>query len=478
MIFAVMGIVGTVADLRLGRIVMRELIDARDDVEEVLGSYVTFRFAMGVAAYAVVIAVMLVGRYSEQVLLGTVVAGLVLVLAAIGVSLDLLFTAKLWTRAMAGATLASMLAQLALTVGLYATGTHSIILFCVPAVLCEVVALGWRLQRLPRRIRLRWRVDLVAWRTWLREVLPLAIGGAIVTVYLRIDMIMVSKMRSLSAVGQYAIGYKFSDLIGFIPIALSGPFLVTLTKSWPEDEATYASSVQKVITVIAMVAAVVVVEFAFFSRPAIGLLYGSRYEVASLATKGLVGAVLVSCFSSMFFTAMVAVGRNRLYPLAALVGLVINVGLNLVVIPLWSYNGAALSTLVTELAVFVILAVGVRKLPGFGNLPWTALSRVVIAGLVAAGVAAMCRAVMFWEMAGVLSLLVYGVGLAVLRAGADLVEFPPRQVPWPRRRAPEGFGPTGAKVEPANASHVEPSESSGASDRPWQGEGSPPVSFQ
>jgi len=435
LIFSVLGIVGLLSELRIGRVVMRQLANAGDQLGSMLSSYVTFRFLIGIAAYAVAVLFMLIGRYSSQIVFGALVAGAVLLVASIGTAIDVLFTAKLWMRSMGAAMVAGQAVQLLLTVALYVGGTHSIVLFCIPAVIFEVVALIWRLHRLPRDIGLRWRVDLTAWREWIREVAPLAIGGALVSIYLRIDTVMLSQLRNLNAVGLYSIGYKFSDLVAALPVALSGTLLATLAGLWPDDEAAFAAALQKAIVFLSMAAAGVAVEFAFFTRPAIGLLYGARYEVASLATKGLVLAVLIAFFSNLFFTALVAVRRNRLYPIAALVGLLVNVGLNLALIPVWSYNGASLVTAITEVVVLVILAFGARNLPGLRPLPWVPLGRIAVAGVLAAAVA-LLRAFMPWELAGVISLVTYGLLLGVLRAGGNLVEWPPRIVPWPSRLRP------------------------------------------
>lgn len=432
LIFSVLGIVGLLSELRIGRIVMRQLANAREQLGEILSSYITFRFAIGVVSYAVAVLFMLAGRYSSQIVLGTVVGAGVLLVASIGTAIDVLFTAKLWARSMGAAMVAGQAVQFVLTVVLYVEGTHSIVLFCVPAVIFEVVALLWRLRRLPHDITLRWNVDLPSWREWLREVAPLAIGGALVSIYLKIDTVMLSQLRDLEAVGKYSIGYKFSDLIASLPVALGGTLLATLARLWPDDEEGFALAVQKAFVFLTMVAVPVAVEFAFFTRPAIALLYGNRYQVASLATKGLVLAVLIAFFTNLYFTALVAVRRNRLYPFAALVGLMINVGLNLVLIPRWSYNGAALVTLITEAAVFVILAAGAHRLPGVRHVPWASLWLTVLAGLVAAA-AALLRSFIPWELAGVISLVTYCLVLALLRAGRDLVEWPPRSFPWPSR---------------------------------------------
>ena len=56
-------------------------------------------------------------------------------------------------------------------------------------------------------------------------------------------------------------------------------------------------------------------------------------------------------FTLLAFTTLVAVKRNRLYPIAMLLGVVVNIGLNLILIPEYGYMGSGWATVVTEVLV-------------------------------------------------------------------------------------------------------------------------------
>jgi O-antigen/teichoic acid export membrane protein len=139
--------------------------------------------------------------------------------------------------------------------------------------------------------------------------------------------------------------------------------------------------------------------------------------VATRATQGLVLAELLGFFTALCFTSLAAVNRNRAYPFAALVGLVINVGLNLALVPAWSYNGAALASVLTEAVVLVILARAASRIPRLGPVPWRPTVRVVAAGGVMAGVAVGLRAVVPWPVAAAGAGVVYLGCLQLMRVG-------------------------------------------------------------
>jgi O-antigen/teichoic acid export membrane protein len=237
--------------------------------------------------------------------------------------------------------------------------------------------------------------------------------------------------------------------VAFFPSALTATLLVTLTTARRDEPGRFTTSFGKAFLVVTVVAVGTAVVFGVYSAPLIRLLYGDRYVDATSATQGLVLGELLGFYTALCFTALAAVNRNRAYPVAALIGLVVNVGLNLVLVPAWSFNGAALATVLTEVFVLAILAWAASKIPEVGALPWVASTRVVGAGVVMAGVAVGLDQVAPWPVAAASSCVVYVGGLHLLRVGGpaglrDLlkkpVSSPEGATPaWPEPKAgPDG----------------------------------------
>ena len=108
-------------------------------------------------------------------------------------------------------------------------------------------------------------------------------------------------------------------------------------------------------------------------------------------------------FTLLAFTTLVAVKRNRLYPIAMLLGVVVNIGLNLILIPEYGYMGSGWATVVTEVLVLVALGAGVARIPGLRPFPWMPTVKTLGAGVVT-GLAG-------WAM---LDVVPWPAGLAVL----------------------------------------------------------------
>ena len=121
--------------------------------------------------------------------------------------------------------------------------------------------------------------------------------------------------------------------------------------------------------------------------------------------------------SNAFIAALNAMDRQVLFTWAAVVSLVVNVGLNLVLIPAYGYLGAAWATDLTELALLVTGWVMVRRV--LGPVPVARLSwRIFLAGLLMGAALYFFRSAHGWQvlLAILVGMVVYGGGLVLFRA--------------------------------------------------------------
>ena len=104
----------------------------------------------------------------------------------------------------------------------------SLVVFTIPVVLCEVVAIVLKARWVRRFQTIRYVADTHRWWTMLREAIPLAIGGGLAGAYYTIDAVMLSKMDTFKAVGAYGIAYKFAGILAFLPLAMNAAVLTLL----------------------------------------------------------------------------------------------------------------------------------------------------------------------------------------------------------------------------------------------------------
>jgi O-antigen/teichoic acid export membrane protein len=107
---------------------------------------------------------------------------------------------------------------------------------------------------------------------------------------------------------------------------------------------------------------------------------------------------------------LIAIDQQRFLTKAFLIGVTFNVVANLIAIPLFSYKGAAVVTVLSELALLIPFYWAVRK--HLGPLPWMSLIwQPALASLVMAGAMWLLRGIP-WPLLIPVGGLVYGVVLA------------------------------------------------------------------
>jgi O-antigen/teichoic acid export membrane protein len=415
-VFGLLGIIGFVVDLQIGRIVLREVIEARADAGRVVGSYISLRLLIGLVSFVVAVAVVLAGRYDTTIVWATVVGAIGFFFIAPANGFVVWFQARVWLRPFAVGTVAGAVVQLAIVLAVAASDNGTVVLFALAATAGQVTVLAWRLWALHRRhMVFRLRAETGQWWTWIKEAIPLSIGAALFSVYYRIDIVMLEALDSARAVGEYTIGYKFADLAIFFPEALLTPVMTLFVAAWPHDASSLRRHVRQSFVLLAVAAVAIGVGFALVAGPLIELLYGDRYATATGASRLLVTGSVIQYVSYLCFMILVAIGRNRPYALAGLAGLVVNVALNLILIPAYSFDGSAIATVVTELVVAVLLIMIVRHTPGILSVPWPAIARAALAGVVMAGVYLGAVVVLPWVVAAGLAGVVFIAALHVLR---------------------------------------------------------------
>jgi len=415
-VFGLLGIIGFVVDLQIGRLVLREVIEAGARAGHVVGSYIAFRLLIGLASFVIAVAIVVAGHYDATIVWATVVAALGFFFIAPANGFVVWFQARVWLRPFAIGTVAGAVVQLALVLAVASSGQGTVVLFALTVTAGQVTVLAWRLWALHRRqMAFRLRAEGSQWWTWIKEALPLSIGAALFSIYYRVDIVMLEALDSARAVGEYTIGYKFADLAIFFPEALLTPVMTLMVAAWPNDRSSLRHHVRQSLVLLTVAGVAIGAGFALIARPLIELLYGGRYDVSTDAARLLVAGSVVQYLTYLCFVVLIAIGRNRAYAVAGLVGLALNVCLNLILIPAFSFNGSAVATVITEVAVAMFLVAIVRRTPDLLSVPWAAIARTGAAGLAMTAVYLGAATALPWPVAGGAAMATFLVALHFLR---------------------------------------------------------------
>jgi len=184
------------------------------------------------------------------------------------------------------------------------------------------------------------------------------------TIYFRADILMLKYLRSYTETGYYAACYRLFEAFIFLATPIMHIFFVR-TRSLIINDYLHAHSVIRRGLFISMLGGTFVwLVFTVMGRNILKWLYGGPFVSAVPTLTWLTGALVVALPNYILTQSTIAVGEEHFYVLAAGICAFLNIGLNFWFIPSFGATGAAFSTVITEVFLFILLFMKNRRCLG------------------------------------------------------------------------------------------------------------------
>ena len=266
--------------------------------------------------------------------------------------------------------------------------------FVAGATLTAVVAFAM-VRRAVGPIRVSWAIGPL-WDLAKRAA-PLGFSLVMLQLYWSMDQVLLGLLTNKAEVAQYAVAAKLPVVLsGFIQIWVSAvyPHASKLFKRDPDALRRQLGSFTSISVVVALPLAA---GSAILGTPIITALFGPAYSQAGTTFAILMAASAIVVVAINFTSLAMAVDQERTFALAVTIAAVINVLLNLLLIPFYGAVGAAIATVVAESLVFVICARRVVARIGRPPLAGRRIAGAVAATVVmSAAVLAMPSSISVW----------------------------------------------------------------------------------
>ena len=178
-------------------------------------------------------------------------------------------------------------------------------------------------------------------------------------IYFKIDIIMLRHLGSgLEEVGFYSAVSRILEGLIFIHLPFATVFFreMRIRTKYPNDLAPY---ILKLISFSAFFPIVIIPVGYFFSEEIIRLCYGVDFISASPLLNLLLISIIFLAPNLILTQATLAINREFFYSKIICVAVLINIGLNLFLIPSLGAKGAAIGTIVTEGVVMILIGGGI-----------------------------------------------------------------------------------------------------------------------
>jgi O-antigen/teichoic acid export membrane protein len=203
----------------------------------------------------------------------------------------------------------------------------------------------WRLWRPVLRWERRVRGPLV------RTSLAIAVVSTVGILHFRGDIVLLSLLAPPEDVGVYTLASQFISEAFILPGFLMAAVFPILTRAI-HGAGKIDEVINRTLQVLALASVAVGLAVVTLARPAVDIVAGAEFEAAVRPSRILALSIPFIFCAPVFFNIAIAVNRQRWLFWAGLATLGLNVLLNLILIPLFSYNGAAAATVVSEAVSF------------------------------------------------------------------------------------------------------------------------------
>jgi O-antigen/teichoic acid export membrane protein len=349
-VLAVIDLIAMVGNLGLETVAIRLAAQEPEREGAWVGAATSLRLAIALPMLVAFLAVLAVLAADHTMLLAGVVLSLGFLTAALS-TLRIVFRLHVRNHVTVAFTTLNSVLWAGSVIAIAALGGGMVAFALAFVAVTFVVQIGLAVIAL-RTIHVRWRGARELWPRLLGIGISVGIAATLTFAYGRIDQILVYELAPHSAeVGVYAAMYKILDNAGFVPMAVMVTLFPIMAGLFPADPERLRRMTQIAIDYLTFVALGGLALTIAAAEPIVELLYGSDFISGSTVLTILIAAFIPICVGNVAGNMVVAMDLQRRYIWLAALGLVLNLALNLALIPSYGIEAAAWVTLATEVVV-------------------------------------------------------------------------------------------------------------------------------
>ena len=346
---AFVGLFTAIAGLGLDGIIVRELVKDPSKQAVLLGTAFYLKL---IGALLVLLALAGAVTLSHQDSLTT---WLIFIIASATVFqsfniIDFFFQAKVLSKYVVYANIISLFISSFIKIGLILTNA-SLIAFAWVVLFDSVILMLGFIYYFQRHAKLnikKLNFSKAMAINLLKDSWPLILSGLVISIYMKVDQIMIKEMLNTEAVGQYAAAATLSEAWYFIPMVIASSLFPAIINAKKQSEELYYERLQKLYDLMVWMAIAIALPMTFLSDWVVSLLYGEQYDQAG-------EVLMIHIWAGVFVFLGVAYSKyltnenlTKKFFYRTFLGMLINIILNILLIPKYGINGAAIATLLGQ----------------------------------------------------------------------------------------------------------------------------------
>jgi PST family polysaccharide transporter len=343
---SLVAILSVLASLGMDQILYRDLVAYRNREIDLLETAIIAKFFFGAIAFltAVAISLSIGDDFILTLLIGiTAFTFLINPLGTIGILFQAHVKAKYTSQV--AIFLAFFIPILKILTIYFDEG---IIYFALTLVIEAIVTSIWYLYIYISHFKenpLHWRFQLDIFKNLMKDSWPFLLAGLFAYIYARIDQVMLQHYIGSHAVGLYDTAVKLSNMWSFFPALIIASLFPAIVQAKKHSRLQYIKRYSSLTVLIAFIT-VSITLFVFLTADyLILLIFGEQYIESIPILKIYIWSGAMAIMGIMVQQYLITENRGVFNLILAMTGAVVNIVLNLFLIPLYGMTGAAIATL-------------------------------------------------------------------------------------------------------------------------------------
>jgi len=346
---------GAFASLGVDGIVIRNLVQHPDQTNEFLGTAFCVKFFGGSSAFflSVVSAKLFTSGNQQQIAL--VAASSLCFVIQSSLVIDLFYQSKSQNKYSVIAQNAGFVIASAIKIALIIINAPLLAFACMTAAEAGFTAIFLAAIYKKHHGKIfQWKFDFGITKSLLLESWPLILASSMSLLNMRIDQVFIGKMIGDSAVGRYSAAVRIAEIWLMIPVIFGQVIFPIIVAAKEKSERKYRQSVFRMFQLMSAFAIPFAIFVSAFSNFIIQIVYGNGYtgagELLSIQIWTGVPSLMFFVFGQVFYVEKLV----RYHLVSAVFQPICNICLNLLLIPKYGAEGAAIATLITAFGSHII----------------------------------------------------------------------------------------------------------------------------
>ncbi len=356
-------ILSVLIDFGLSPVLIRESAKNREKANLYLNNIITIKLVLGIITFILAVIIINLLNKNQMAEIMVYIAGLVMVVDSFNLSFWGIFRA--WQNLKYEAISIAINQILIFSVGLIGVFLKLPLYILVIALLTGslfsfIYSLTLLKTKLNFKIKPNWNKTVL--KTLFIIALPFALAGIFTRVYNYIDQVLLSILIGDQSLGWYSVAYKMTYALQFIPAAFAAAIFPAMSNLYKTDKSKLQYIFEKSMYFLIILSLPTAFGVYILAKPVILYLYTAEYLPSILTLQIFIWGIIGLFLNYPVGSLLNACDKQTINTINMGITMILNIILNIILIPQYQHLGAATAALISLSVLFILNLTWVSKI--------------------------------------------------------------------------------------------------------------------